>query len=100
MSDAVGGRALEILLVEDNPGDVGLAREGLSECKIPHHVHVVGDGLEASAFLHRKGAYASRPRPDIILLDLNLPRSEERRVGKACGSRWSLSPEEEPDQSA
>jgi len=78
MSDAVGGRALEILLGEDNPGDVGLAREGLSECKIPHHVHVVGDGLEASAFLHRKGAYASRPRPDIILLDLNLPKRDGR----------------------
>src|SRR5207245_11758558 len=77
-SYAVAGGAPEILLVEDQPGDVGLASEGLSECKIPHHLHVVGDGLDASACLHRKGAYASRPRPDIILLDLNLPKRDGR----------------------
>ena len=78
MSDAVGGQAVEILLVEDNPGDVGLAREGLRECKIPNNLHVVADGLEASAFLRRKGAYAASPRPDIILLDLNLPKRDGR----------------------
>jgi CheY-like chemotaxis protein len=78
MTEAVGARAVDILLVEDNPGDVELAREGLRACKIRNTLHVVADGLEASAFLHRTGAYASRPRPDIILLDLNLPKRDGR----------------------
>jgi len=80
MSDAVGGQSVEILLVEDNAGDVGLAREGLRECKISNNLHVVGDGVEASAFLHRKGQYASRPRPDLIILDLNLPKRDGREL--------------------
>jgi len=78
MTEAVGARAVDILLVEDNPGDVELAREGLRACKIRNTLHVVADGLEALAFLHRTGAYASRPRPDIILLDLNLPKRDGR----------------------
>jgi len=78
MTEADGVLAVDILLVEDNPGDVELAREGLRECKIHNNLHVVADGLEASAFLHRTGAYASRPRPDIILLDLNLPKRDGR----------------------
>jgi CheY-like chemotaxis protein len=78
MTEAVGARAVDILLVEDNPGDVELAREGLRACKIRNTLYVVADGLEASAFLHRTGAYASRPRPDIILLDLNLPKRDGR----------------------
>ena len=80
MTAADGAQAVDILLVEDNPGDVELAREGLRECKIRNNLHVVADGLEASAFLHRKGAYASRPRPDIILLDLNLPKRDGREL--------------------
>ena len=78
MTQAPDGQAVDILLVEDNPGDVELAREALRECKIRNNLHVVPDGLEASAFLHRTGAYASRPRPDIILLDLNLPKRDGR----------------------
>jgi two-component system, chemotaxis family, response regulator Rcp1 len=78
MSNGVAGRRVEILLVEDNAGDVELAQEGLRECKINNNLHVVGDGLEASAFLHRRGPYASRPRPDIIILDLNLPKRDGR----------------------
>ena len=78
MTQAPDGQAVDILLVEDNPGDVELAREALRECKIRNNLHVVADGLEASAFLHRTGAYASRPRPDIILLDLNLPKRDGR----------------------
>ncbi len=80
MTEADGVLAVDILLVEDNPGDVELAREGLRECKIHNNLHVVADGLEASAFLHRTGAYASRPRPDIILLDLNLPKRDGREL--------------------
>ncbi len=78
MREAIDGRPVEILLIEDNPGDVELAREGLRECKIRNNLHAVGDGVEASAFLHRKGAYASRPRPDLIILDLNLPKRDGR----------------------
>ncbi len=82
MREAIDGRPVEILLIEDNPGDVELAREGLRECKIRNNLHAVGDGVEASAFLHRKGAYASRPRPDLIILDLNLPKRDGRDLLK------------------
>jgi two-component system, chemotaxis family, response regulator Rcp1 len=68
------GVPIEILLVEDNPGDVDLAREALEGSKIRNTVSVVGDGVEALAFLRRIGKYAAAPRPDLILLDLNLPR--------------------------
>jgi len=74
------GRPIEILLVEDNPGDVELAREGLEAGKIPSNLHVVGDGEEAMALLRLEGKYADKPRPDIILLDLNLPRKDGREV--------------------
>ncbi len=80
MSEVVGGQAVEILLIEDNAGDVELAREGLLECKIRNNLHVVGDGVEASAFLNRRGAYASQPRPDLIILDLNLPKRDGREL--------------------
>src|SRR5690606_4806273 len=66
--------AVEILLVEDNPGDVRLTREALKESKIRNNLSIVRDGVEAMAFLRREGEYANAPRPDIILLDLNLPR--------------------------
>lgn len=65
---------IEILLVEDNPGDVRLTQEALAEGKIRNNLYVVGDGVEALAFLHREAAFAAMPRPDLILLDLNLPR--------------------------
>ena len=78
MTEAIDMRPVEILLVEDNAGDVELAREALRECKLRNNLHAVGDGVEASAFLHRRGSYASRPRPDLIILDLNLPKRDGR----------------------
>jgi chemotaxis family two-component system response regulator Rcp1 len=71
---------IEILLVEDNPGDVRLTREALRDGKVQNNLHVVPDGVEAMAFLHREGKYASSPRPDVILLDLNLPKKNGREV--------------------
>lgn len=70
----------EILLVEDNPADVRLTMEALKECKIINRLNVVEDGVEALDFLHRQGRYADAPRPDLILLDLNLPRKDGREV--------------------
>ncbi len=70
----------EILLVEDSLGDIRLIREALREICGEHVLHVVNDGVEALAFLHRAGAYVSAPRPDLILLDLNLPRKNGREV--------------------
>ena len=64
----------EILLVEDNPGDVLLTREAFNQTKIPCHLSVVGNGAEAIRFLCRQGDYGTAPRPDLILLDLHLPR--------------------------
>jgi CheY-like chemotaxis protein len=74
------GRPIEILLVEDNPGDVRLTREALHEGKIRNHLSVVPDGVEALAFLRREGRYAGEPRPDVVLLDLNLPRMGGREL--------------------
>jgi len=71
---------IEILLVEDNPGDVRLTREALKEGKVKNRLTVASDGVEAMAFLRREGEYASSPRPDLILLDLNLPRKDGREV--------------------
>ena len=73
-------RSVEVLLVEDNPGDVRLTMEALKEGKMLNHVSVVGDGVEAVAFLHRQGKYAKSARPDVILLDLNLPKKDGREV--------------------
>lgn len=75
-----GNRAIDILLVEDNPGDVRLTREALKENKIDNNLHVVADGMEAVAFLKRKGKYKDSPRPGLILLDLNLPKMDGREV--------------------
>jgi CheY-like chemotaxis protein len=72
--------AIEILLVEDNPGDVELTREALNAAKVSNHLHVVDDGAEAVDFLFRRGRFADAVRPDIVLLDLNLPKKDGRQV--------------------
>ena len=71
---------VEILLVEDNPGDERLTREALKEGKVYSNLHWVKDGVEALEFLRRQGKYGAAPRPDIILLDLNLPKKDGREV--------------------
>ncbi len=71
---------VHILLVEDNPGDVQLTEEALLEGKVMNRLSVVGDGIEALAFLNREAPYTDVPRPDLILLDLNLPRKDGREV--------------------
>jgi len=73
-------RPVEILLVEDNPGDERLTREALKEGKVYNNLHWVKDGVEAMDFLNRKGKYKDVPRPDIVLLDLNLPKKDGREV--------------------
>jgi CheY-like chemotaxis protein len=75
-----GVAAFEILLVEDSPGDVRLTREALKDAKVHINLHIAADGVEATAFLNREGEYAEVPRPDLILLDLNLPRKNGRQV--------------------
>ena len=74
------GRPIEILLVEDSPGDVRLTKEALREGKIRNHLSVATDGELALAFLRREGCYANAPRPDVVLLDLNLPKKDGREV--------------------
>ena len=80
MNKKIVGKPIDILLVEDNPGDVRLTQEALKEAKVANDLHVVKDGVEAIAFLHRQGAYADVPRPDMILLDLNLPKKNGHEV--------------------
>jgi chemotaxis family two-component system response regulator Rcp1 len=83
-------KPIEILLIEDSPGDVDLAREALEDTKIRNTLHVVSDGEEAMAFLHHRGKYADAPRPGLILLDLNLPRKDGREVLKEIKSNDNL----------
>ncbi len=80
MEQKAQSRIIEILLVEDNAGDVRLTREALRESTVDNHLHVVGNGLDAMDFLHRKGSYAGVPRPDLIFLDLNLPKKDGRET--------------------
>lgn len=79
-SSCAAVRPLELLLVEDNPGDVRLTREALKSGKVPTNLSVARDGVEALEFLRRRGRFDSAPRPDLILLDLNLPRKNGREV--------------------
>ena len=80
MNTQITGKAIEILLVEDNPGDVRLTIEAFKEGQISNNLHVVKDGVEAMAFLRRKGSYAAVVHPDLILLDLNLPKKAGSEV--------------------
>ncbi len=73
-------KEVEVLLVEDNPGDVRLTMEALKEAKMHNRVNVVQDGMEAMDFLRKQGKFADATRPDLILLDLNLPRKNGREV--------------------
>ena len=75
-----GLKIVEILLVEDSPGDIRLTQEALKESKISNNLHVVMDGEEAIAFLKKEGKFSEKPRPDLILLDLNLPKKDGREV--------------------
>lgn len=77
---ATQGVPVEILLVEDNPGDVRLTKEALRDARVRNNLHVAKDGVEAMAFLRREGPHAKAPRPDLVLLDLNLPKRNGREV--------------------
>jgi CheY-like chemotaxis protein len=80
MNAGMSGKPIEIMLVEDDAGDVRLTMEALKGAKVLNHLSVVGDGVEAMAFLRRQGKYANAPFPDLVLLDLNLPRKDGRAV--------------------
>jgi len=74
------GRPVELLLIEDDPDDVWETQQTLNEAKVTNNLHVAVDGEEAMAFLHREGKYSEAPRPDLIFLDLNLPRRDGREL--------------------
>jgi two-component system, chemotaxis family, response regulator Rcp1 len=79
-SIGAGAAPIEVLLVEDSSGDVRLTREAFKDAKVHINLHVVSDGIQAMAFLRREGEYVNVPRPDLILLDLNLPKKDGREV--------------------
>ena len=80
MNNTYDGKPIEILLVEDNPGDVRLTQEALQESKVINTLHTAADGVQALEFLKQEGKFADAVRPDIILLDLNLPRMDGREL--------------------
>jgi CheY-like chemotaxis protein len=80
MVSTVPGSAIELLIVEDDPGDVLLTREALAGSSVPHNLRVVEDGEAAIAYLRQTGVHGDAPRPDLVLLDLNLPRLDGREV--------------------
>jgi two-component system response regulator len=90
MPDHAINQPINILLVEDSPGDVRLTQEALRGSRVPNHLYVVSDGVEALAFLHQEAAYSDAPRPDLILLDLNLPRKDGREVLQVIKAHDSL----------
>ena len=81
LTDPTAGQpaVIDVLLVEDDPGDVLMTREAFEEHKLRNTLHVVNDGVQAVSFLRREGAYADVPRPGLILLDLNLPRMKRSK---------------------
>jgi two-component system response regulator len=80
MNKHTNGKPIDILLVEDNEGDARLAKEAMRDSKVSNTIHHVPDGVEAMAFLRKEAKYADMPRPDLILLDLNLPKKDGREV--------------------
>ena len=84
-------REIQVLLVEDDPGDVLMTREAFEDYKLSNNLHVVNDGAEAMEFLRRRGEHSDAPRPDLVLLDLNLPRMDGRQVLDAIKSDPELS---------
>ena len=90
--ETIGSSAspIEVLLVEDSPGDVRLTKEAFKDAKVHINLHVASDGAEAMTFLGREGKYATAPRPDLILLDLNLPKKDGREVLEEIKENRSL----------
>ena len=80
MTEPINGDPVEVLLAEDNPGDVKLTEKALEQGNVLNNLHVVNDGVEAMAYLKQEGEYADKPRPDLILLDLNMPRKSGDEV--------------------
>jgi CheY-like chemotaxis protein len=80
MNLAANSAPIDLLLVEDDPGDVVMTREALSDARILHNLHVIDNGESAVAFLRQEGRYSDAPRPDLVFLDLNLPRLDGREV--------------------